>query len=293
MLQKATRTIEISASYSENTNKLRKVGDAVGTCTSFIDVDNQSTNNYDYDAIGNLVKDNQEYITGITWTLAGKVKSVVKDKSYKLSTCDLNGDGFLNDELVLQDIEFQYDAMGNRIAKIVKPHLSNAQGLGLSKQESWVYTYYVRDAQGNVMATYDRNVDITGSTVTDKVTLKELDIYGSSRVGVKNTNILAGGITFTAAALPGRYNADGTFAFTSSTAIAADPLPVAKRTLTTKMYELSNHLGNVIVVVGDKKLGINSVSAAPAVATYYTARVLSASDYYSKGIVILIGRKEG
>lgn len=42
--------------------------------------------NYGYDALGNLVRDTREGITGIDWTLAGKVRSVAK------ATCKLPQD---------------------------------------------------------------------------------------------------------------------------------------------------------------------------------------------------------
>src|SRR5882672_9069309 len=57
-----------------------------------------------------------------------------------------------------KSLTYQYDASGNRIGKAVGS----------------VNTWYVRDAQGNVLSTY------SGTTMA----LQEQDLYGSSRLGL-------------------------------------------------------------------------------------------------------------
>jgi YD repeat-containing protein len=59
-------------------------------------------------------------------------------------------------------ILYRYDATGQRISKTFKDKT----------------TFYVRDASGNVMATYEQTTTTT--------TVKEINIYGSSRVGTYN-----------------------------------------------------------------------------------------------------------
>ena len=49
-----------------------------------------------------------------------------------------------------------------------------------------------------------------------------------------------------------------------------------------KFFELSNHLGNVLVVVSDRRKGVFSGSTLQ----YYTARVVSASDYAPFGMTL-------
>jgi len=120
---KAAVMDDFNYSYYANTNRLLKHKTAGGT--------------YEYDAIGNLVKDNNENLS-IAWTPSGKVRSVVKPDT---------------------TIYFRYDAMGNRIAKIVST---------ASKNDT---TAYVRDASGNVMTVYNNR------------TAGEAPIYGSSRIG--------------------------------------------------------------------------------------------------------------
>lgn len=79
-------------------------------------------------------------------------------------------------------------------------------------------THYTRDAQGNVMGVYD----FTKAT-TPIYDLKEHHIYGSSRLGVQS------------------YGSTG--ASTNFVRLVGD-----------KKYELSNHLGNVVSVINDKKI---------------------------------------
>jgi Leucine-rich repeat (LRR) protein len=94
---------------------------------------------YNYDAIGNLIWDQGKGVK-ISWTPYGKVRQVTK------------GNGAV--------ITFRYDGTGNRIEKkMTRP------------DKTTVVTRYVRDASGNVMATYSGQI------------LKEQPIYGSSRLG--------------------------------------------------------------------------------------------------------------
>ncbi|MBI9036430.1 MAG: RHS repeat-associated core domain-containing protein, partial [Bacteroidales bacterium] len=80
-------------------------------------------------------------------------------------------------------------------------------------------TFYVRDAQGNVMATYTTDSRDNGLVVN----LEEYQIYGSDRLGTI------------------RYNE----AFYN---MSDDWAPKGART-----YELKNHLGNVLATVSDRK----------------------------------------
>jgi YD repeat-containing protein len=57
----------------------------------------QATDNYRYDAIGNLVQDAQEGIQSITWNVYGKISNISKNNS--------------------TNINYLYDASGNRVSK--------------------------------------------------------------------------------------------------------------------------------------------------------------------------------
>jgi len=99
---------------------------------------------YQYDAIGNLILDQDEGMV-IRWTTYGKVKEVL-----------VKGDSLI--------ISFKYDASGNRIEKKVTTRIDTVSSVVS-------LTRYVRDAGGNILATYkDSLVD-------------ERPIYGSNRLG--------------------------------------------------------------------------------------------------------------
>lgn len=57
-----------------------------------------------------------------------------------------------------------------------------------------------------------------------------------------------------------------------------------------KFFELSNHLGNVLATVSDKKAGIDTNE--DGVLDYFQAEVISASDYYPFGM-LMPGRQVG
>ena len=75
---------DFAYSYYANTHRIQKLSAAGGT--------------YEYDAIGNLIKNNREGTT-ITWTPSGKVRTVTKADTVTT---------------------YRYDAAGNRIAEITK-----------------------------------------------------------------------------------------------------------------------------------------------------------------------------
>ena len=161
-----------AGSWSNNaTNRLGFVQDDVGLTGNYTsDVDNQSANNYLYDGIGNLVKDNAEQIKEIVWRADGKIARIER-----------------NAGSLKPDLEFLYDASGQRIAKIVKPRVAG----GVRSQLHWTYTYYVRDVQGNVMGVYERSYAlVSGSTYSDKLNLGELHVYGGKRLGLVNVDSL-------------------------------------------------------------------------------------------------------
>ncbi|RUT67930.1 hypothetical protein D0817_23645, partial [Flavobacterium cupreum] len=158
-----TQMDQLTYNYLAGTNKLDHVTDVVpnNAFTNFInkpddtsfDIDSQSAKNYEYDEIGQLIKDAKENLDEIKWRVDGKVASVTKSKG-------------LSDQVI---ISFEYDGLGNRTAKTV------------SSGTTATTTYYERDAQGNTLSTYEM---VKEGAVT-KYYLVEQDIYGSSRLGVE------------------------------------------------------------------------------------------------------------
>jgi hypothetical protein len=193
-------------------NRLYHLNDAQTNTAAFSDdIDNMLTfnstveeinvfNNYNYDEEGRLVKDSSERISKIVWRVDGKVKEIQR----------ATGDA--------KWLKFDYDAMGNRIAK----HVYNNTGTAHERS-----TYYVLDAQGNQISTYDHEVVAQNA----QFNLKERNIFGSSRIGSKqdSLNVLT-------ATLTQNYT----------------------QILGTKYYEFSNHLGNVLTVYSDIKIPLDA-----------------------------------
>jgi hypothetical protein len=212
--------------YSSGTNKLTRVTDGITIPGAYAgDIESgQVNNNYTYDAIGNLTQDLSEGISSITWYINGKLKKVTKTGGYS--------------------ILFDYDAAGNRIMKKVT-----------STANDDVTTFYIRDAQGNIMATYEKR-----EQQPTMLYLAEQHIYGSSRLGYVIPNI--------------------------SMNIAMNSGPYFNRVLGEKQYELSNHLGNVLAVITDRKFGINTTIQAPDNYEYFEPDVQSYTDYYPFGAIM-------
>jgi hypothetical protein len=123
-----------------------------------------------FDALGNMTSDTKEGINTITWNLMGKGKSIEK--------------AIVQDDV---DLEFGYDATGNRAYKVLKKHGASA----VEYEDKWTYIYYVRDAAGNIMASYE--MDYSLETTADNYNyyneatrIKEWSIYGSDRIGTKS-----------------------------------------------------------------------------------------------------------
>ena len=136
--------------YNVGKNQLNYVSDTAGVA-AYGDISNtQALNNYVYDSIGQLVTDIDEGIDTILWKVTNKVEEIQ----------------FTDGRI----IHFDYDAMGNRIAKHV-----------IESGDS-VSTYYVLDAQGNTMAIY--SYDLDGAAY--ELTYSERPMYGSSRLGLEN-----------------------------------------------------------------------------------------------------------
>lgn len=160
-------------------------------------------NNYIYTQIGELKSDAAEEILEIVWRVDSKISEIKRTPGSQK-----------------QNLKFEYDAMGNRIAKHV---YSNTVPQNLVSS-----TYYVRDASGNVMATYETELEETqfGYNQTER------HIYGSNRLGIYKRVV----------------------------ELAPEPVEnpnqssIIGHEVGWRNYELSNHLGNVLSVITDRKI---------------------------------------
>jgi RHS repeat-associated protein len=222
-----------------NTNRLARVEDQNLAETLYENDINpyQEGANYWYNALGQLIKDVQEGITNIEWTATGKVKRMVF----------ANGSG--------NELKFVYDPMDRRIAKM--------EYLNGTAHSSIKYTYYAYDASGNVLATYTRLTTKTGQngtarSYTDTYSLNDLHMHGSSRLGTEISNELIVNATISQPVANSEDLEKGTgFTWAGTAPIFNDH---TTRMVGDKFFELSNHLGNVLSVISDRKIPMNTAT---------------------------------
>jgi RHS repeat-associated protein len=156
------------------------------------------------------------------------------------------------------NLKFEYDAMGNRVAKYV-----------MDGQTSFAkhVTYYVRDASGNVMAVYEHDLE-----TPESYHLAERHIYGSSRVGMITEKVE---FEYVYGNLP-------TEELVPTLAIEETVNFELEYSVGKKQYELSNHLGNVLAVISDWKVPV--ISGASVIS--YTSVVVSSQDYSPFGVTL-------
>jgi RHS repeat-associated protein len=144
----------MSSQMDANNSDLNDQGQFIDA--SIFEVEND--NNYKYDEEGRLIQDLAEGIENIVWRVDGKVKKVIFTS---VSTKN--------------NLEFEYDAFGRRIAKHVFDQSNN-----LVKT-----TYYLLDASGNLMSVMEHTVVDENTNFT----LKERNIYGSSALGLNKHEV--------------------------------------------------------------------------------------------------------
>jgi len=231
--------------YITGTNKLLRIQDSADDAIGGgYDLHNQPANNYAYDSIGNLIKDSSERISNIKWNVYGKIIEI----DHKTTT----------PANPTKNIYYYYDAAGHRIGKKVTRGDTSAVS----------YTWYVRDASGNVMSTYTASIDSTQALGNSDLQLNEQHIYGSSRLGILTANRSADA------------NTEGLNNYISPWTGMHLPYYTGK-----KQYELTNHLGNVLATISDKKIGV-SLAQDSSLIDHYEADVQTAQDYYPFGMIM-------
>ena len=239
---------DLAYEYIPNSNKLKRVTDNPAYSGNYPDDIDNQT-------------DAENYVYD-------EIGNLVQDKAEGITNIDWNVYGkiatinkFKNN--VNTDIYYTYDASGNRISKSVQSHA----GSGPLKITT---TYYVRDASGNVMSVYETGDNTINS---GQLTQTEIHLYGSSRLGVYNVKVNVQTESRTFINMPG-VTGDNAELFTFTTG--------------SKFFELSNHLGNVLVTISDKRIVYDATG--DGIAEYYKADVITANDYYPFGMQ-MPGRK--
>ncbi|MGD1845482.1 MAG: RHS repeat-associated core domain-containing protein, partial [Salibacteraceae bacterium] len=140
---------------------------------------------------------------------------------------------------------FDYDETGQRVAKSL-----------YANDWTWEKTsYYVRDGGGQVMAIYDYTVDNTNQT--SSYLLTERNIYGGERLGMYKEEVEM---------------------------IAQFPLQDHHHQIGARLFECSNHLGNVLAVVTDRKMAVDD--DADTFIDYYQPEITLSQDYSPFGVML-------
>ncbi|MBL0913102.1 MAG: RHS repeat protein [Bacteroidia bacterium] len=262
-----------------NTNRLLHVQDAVSSSANPTDFEvtaayNPSNPYYAYDQIGNLAKDVSEQIDNIEWDVYGKLKKVDRNSASSKP-----------------DIEFFYNSAGQRIMKLVKPNG------GTGAMSTWKYTIWAYDLGGNVMAEY--GIDYVTASNKYTINAKSHFLYGAGRLGKD----LRDSTDYVPLAFrpTGAYTEVQSCSSCATDAVAAPgsylygPTVVHTRQLGYKQFELSNHTGNILMVVSDRKNAVDIgtwVAGSTSYNTasfdrkldYYVADVVEVTDYYPGGM---------
>lgn len=276
LIAAATTTMDdLTYHYEPGTNRLIGASDAATGSAYTTDIKGNATvpgspltYDYDYDAIGSLIKDQKEYIASIEWTVDRKVKSIKRDAAAMFAA----GKN-------LPNLYFEYDASRQRVEKRVVP-LENTSPYNEKTKNFWTTTYYVRDATGNVMAVYDQKiVNLFGYFYN--IQALEFGVYGSGRLGhdQKDIQTAFGSGILRPSLGSGNYNA-GSDAWVNTTLPGNYSFSKMSHWLGDGNYELSNHLGNVMAVVSDRKLMQTSGSSF----SHYNPEILETHDYYPFGM---------
>ena len=138
--------------YLPHSNKLDHIDDIIDPDHYTTDMDDQQINNYSYDADGNLIADQSEGVNRIVWNASGKVSRV---------------------ERVNDTITFAYGPSGERVRKSV-----------IHAGQATVHTFYVRDLNGKILATYKREDGVPDNNQQSvSYQLLEHALYAGSRIG--------------------------------------------------------------------------------------------------------------
>ncbi|RFS21146.1 hypothetical protein DVR12_17580 [Chitinophaga silvatica] len=249
---------------------------------------NDFAENITYDGNGNI----QFYARNGNGSVTGKLDMDKMTYKYKSGTNQLDNitdsvpsSNYSTDIDTQVPNNYRYDAIGNMISDsasniraigwnvygkiqyIVKTgndtifYTYDAAGNRVSKMANGVQTWYVRDATGNILSVYTKN----DPNINNKdLTLIETNLYGSSRLGVLYQQINVENLL-----PPSTKDLPNLGSGFSSIFNRGE-----------KVFELSNHLGNVLSTVSDRKRP-NILNGTTI--DHFDPVIKTAQDYYPFG----------
>jgi len=285
-------TVEDAATQTEINTDLKDQLTALGITSGFNELD-AATHNYVYDNIGQLVQDKAEGLT-IAWRVDGKVKEIKKVIGNENKTIKFSYDGLgnrLGKEVINEGVDdtvktvYARDAQGNVLGVYTKigtvdpdniitidadlvlengtiiDNQGTLSALNTITVAGGSNSYSVNAPEGDVKLVAGTSISllpgftanqgstfcavIGNATPTDSdmasFKLNEHHIFGSSRLGLQESNI------------------------TLLSSIASNNEEnIFNNEIGDKRYELSNHLGNVLSVVTDRKIVTTEQVLVPA-----------------------------
>jgi len=223
-------------------NRLLHINDKVHSANDTTDIDDQgifqlvypSTHNYTYGANGNLIRDFAENIDTVKWNSHNRVSNIRRN--------------ILADSL--PHIEFKYDGLQNRIVKIVQPQDTT--------KDAWKLTYYIRDPNGKILATYKKYKIIqNNASIKTIIEPNDLMLYGSNRLGIYKYYPKVNGGTDS---------------------------KIFEKYIGLKQFEQANQISNVLATISDRRLGIDSDLNQQT--NYFNSNILNATDYFPFGMIM-------
>ncbi|MEL6392907.1 MAG: RHS repeat-associated core domain-containing protein, partial [Bacteroidota bacterium] len=241
-----TENNAISYQYQAGTNLLTSVSGTVsssgGPFSSYYQIDGTQT--YTYDPAGNIYREIVNNVGNyseriIRWTPYGKAESI---------------DIFDNGGSRINWTQYQFGPDQNRWERMFTAPNNHPPG------EQFQREYYVRDAQGNTLATYARASGSFSSNYKE-VELREQYLYGSSRLGQVTRN---------------RTIPDSEIDAPDPNALLSGTNTGVANYVSARLYELTNHLGNVTTVFSEDlteytdiyQTGGNATFTAPTIRRY-------------------------
>ena len=187
--------------------------------------------------------------------------------------------GFIANSLMalaeeMSDYSFNQNALNLDLTMAASIINANTAGYGTSDFISDMYSHLSTTHYTNIMrAKYGVAGDFD-----EFLTLTEQDLYGSKRLGAIQTSVRIHEIDYSGS-LSGTTGS-GTITQSFVSIATSVSMTSFSRILGEKQYELTNHLGNVLAVITDKKVCGHAISGY---ADYYIAEVIHQQDYYPFG----------
>ena len=179
---------------------------------------------------------------------------------------------------------------GNIINKLVQTHTYSSGNISMlayiyaDMTDDYSIEQYIADAKNYFVGLSSTSLEINKLTYHQDFSLAEHHLYGSSRIGMrryKNQTLIKRDFKILGINADGTYNIDSNSITNQVLATVSTDSFILRSGITT--YELTNHLGNVLATITDKKIPVtdngNNI-------LYYQAEVITATDYYPFGMVM-------